>query len=137
MSAGDPGAGDDAARKAADAAGAAIPDSAEADISADLHAQMMKLKRTIAGDPSLQQKLIDGIQSPAEFHDRLVELGAAHGVTVTPAQTHAFLTQRAQLLGDEDPPVCPTSTGHTCESTCTMNPYDSACSYPPGDTTGR
>lgn len=122
-------ADDDAARKAAEAAGAAVPGDADAEISADLHAQMMKLKRQIAGDRALQQKLIDGIQSPAEFHERLVALGIEHGVAVTPTQTHAFLMQRAQLLGDEVPtPPEPSSLGHTCESTCTVNPYDSACS---------
>lgn len=135
MNPGDPG--DDAAKKAADAAGAAVPGDAGAEISADLHAQMMKLKRAIAGDPALQQKLIDGIQSLPEFHERLVALGAEHGVDVTPAQTHAFLMQRAQMLGDETPdPGPPSSTGHTCESTCTMNPYDAPCSYPPPDHTG-
>lgn len=123
---------DFAAQGAAKGAAHAVPQNDTVEITVELHVQLLTLKRRIAGSRSLQKRLIDGITSAEEFHQRLVEIGAEHGVTLTPADSHAFLMQRAALGDAEVPdPPPPSSLGHTCESTCSANPYDHNCSYPP------
>jgi hypothetical protein len=121
-----------AAEGAAQAASSSVPQSQQTESGPDLQAQLLTLKRRIAGSRSLQRRLIQGISSPDEFHQRVVEIGAEHGVSLTPADSHAFLMQRSSLVGDAEVPDPPpaSSQGHTCESTCTWNPYDHNCSYP-------
>jgi hypothetical protein len=121
---------DEAGQQAAKGAGDAVPVDAGADAAADLNAQMIKIKRMIAGSPKLQATFSD-VQNDDELHQKIVQISADHGVTITPEQSKAFLTARGALQDQEVPDPPPTSQGHTCESGCTYNPYDSACSYPP------
>ena len=121
-----------AAQNAAQLASNTVPENGPADAAADLQAQMLALKRRIAGSRSLQKILIDSSATVDDFHQSLVKIGADHGVALTPAAIHDFLTKRT-MLGDAEVPNPPpaSSQGHTCEHTCTWNPYDHSCSYPP------
>jgi len=130
------GTGDDpnnsAAQNAARLASNVVPENGPADLAAEFQEQLLSLKRRIAGSRSLQKMLTEGAATVEDFHQRLVKIGADHGVTLTPAAIHDFLMKRTALGGAEVPdPPPPSSMGHTCEHTCTWNPYDHNCSYPP------
>ncbi|HEY5710963.1 MAG TPA: Nif11-like leader peptide family natural product precursor [Allosphingosinicella sp.] len=116
-----------AGQQAYEGAGKAVPPDAGADLSDDLNNQMLKVKRAVADSPELQARLSEA-QTQDEFHDKIVEIGAEHGVTFTPAHSKSFLAKRATLLGDEPPPPPPppnTSQGYTCDSAnwCTWNVF--------------
>jgi hypothetical protein len=121
----------EAGKQAAKGAGDVVPANPGADAASDLNGQMIKIKRMIVGSPKLQASFADAANED-EFHQKVVQIGADHGVTFTAADSKAFLTQRAVLQDAEVPdPPPPSSFGHTCESTCTWNPYDSACGSNP------
>jgi hypothetical protein len=125
----DPHAG--AANAASQQAGQAVP--ANDSLSDELNEVLLGLKRKIAANPQLQN-LLHAAEDVEDFFKRLVGIGADHGIDFTPEQGKAFIQRRndvvAANVGTEAPPSSQTyecTQGNTCQSLCTMNPYNSGC----------
>lgn len=120
-----------AGQQASEGAGSAVPEDQAADASDELHQRLIGLKRMIAGSRTLQARFAD-VKTEDEFHDRVVEIGAEHGVEFTPVDSKAFLARGAQVaMDDPEPPAPPPpntwncTVGYTCDSknACSWNPF--------------
>ncbi|MES2058991.1 MAG: hypothetical protein V4564_23830 [Pseudomonadota bacterium] len=121
----------DAASAAAQQAGQALP--AQDGLSDELNEVLLGLKRKIAASPALQN-VLQAAEDGEDFFKRLVGIGADHGIDFTSDQGKAFVQRRndvvAANVGTEAPPSSQThncTQGNTCQSLCTMNPYNSGC----------
>jgi Nif11 domain len=90
-----------------------------------------QFRKVAASDPDLQQQLA-AAESEDEFHDKAVALGAERGYSFTADESRAHVaeTKRVRAMANESGGGGGTngcSLGHTCEKTCTWNPYDKAC----------
>ncbi|MGH6615546.1 hypothetical protein [Sphingomonas sp.] len=120
-----------AASAASQQAGQAVPGSEG--LSDELNALLLDLKRKIAASPPLQN-MLHAAEDVEDFFKRLIGIGAAHSIEITPEQCKAFIQRRndvvAANVGTEPPPSSQTNgctEGNTCQSLCTVNPYNSGC----------
>ncbi|MGH6615547.1 hypothetical protein [Sphingomonas sp.] len=122
----DPHAG--AASAASQQAGQAVP--AREGLSDELNTLLLDLKRKIAASPPLQN-VLHAAEDVEDFFKRLIGIGAAHSIEVTPEQCKAFIQRRndvvAANVGTEPPSSSSETLGNTCQSLCTANPYNSSC----------